>query len=60
MRFNKKNEMTTDTKTNYEDQERVKLEQYVSENKHILEPKKEDDKMPKLQYVFVLRDILLQ
>merc|ERR1712083_1093547 len=36
--FNKKNEMTIDEKSNYEDEERVKLEEYVNANKHILEP----------------------
>merc|ERR1719195_2490780 len=46
MRYNKKNEMTIDVKTNYEDQERVKLEQYVSENKSILDPKAKDEFVP--------------
>ena len=27
-----------DVKTNYEDEERIKLEEFVSANKHILEP----------------------
>eukprot|EP01083_Nonionella_stella_P205889 749341_1 len=39
MKFNKKNEMTTDVMTNYEDEERIKLEEFVQQNRHILEPK---------------------
>merc|ERR1712087_972523 len=38
MKFNKKNEMTTETLTNYEDQERLDLEEYVNKNKAILDP----------------------
>eukprot|EP00483_Globobulimina_turgida_P008739 UN08757 len=38
MTYNKKNEMSTDVMTNYEDKEKIKLEEYVSENKHILDP----------------------
>mmetsp|Transcript_54498 Transcript_54498/g.49057 ORF Transcript_54498/g.49057 Transcript_54498/m.49057 type:complete len:91 (+) Transcript_54498:114-386(+) len=36
--YNKKNEMQIDVKTNYEDEERLKLEEFVSANKHILDP----------------------
>merc|ERR1719150_610202 len=39
MTYNRKNEMQIDVQTNYADEERLKLEEYVSENKHILEPK---------------------
>merc|ERR1712087_341763 len=46
MRFNKKNEMTTEVLSNYEDQERKDLEEFVNNNKHILEPKDESQAMP--------------
>merc|ERR1712087_944433 len=39
MKFNKKNEMTTEVLSNYEDQERKDLEEFVNNNKAILEPK---------------------
>mmetsp|Transcript_28554 Transcript_28554/g.46857 ORF Transcript_28554/g.46857 Transcript_28554/m.46857 type:complete len:95 (-) Transcript_28554:116-400(-) len=41
--YSAKNEQTIDTRTNYEDKERLKLEEYVSSNKHILEPKSEGE-----------------
>merc|ERR1712087_1025059 len=46
LRFNKKNEMTTETLTNYEDKERLELEEYVNNNKHILEPKDASQQQP--------------
>lgn len=37
-----------EVKTNYEDEERKQLEQYVSDNKHILEPTDAKDAKPKM------------
>eukprot|EP01083_Nonionella_stella_P127889 387399_1 len=39
MTYDKKNVRQTEVLTNYEDEEKIKLEQYVNSNKHILEPK---------------------
>mmetsp|Transcript_10834 Transcript_10834/g.17439 ORF Transcript_10834/g.17439 Transcript_10834/m.17439 type:complete len:93 (+) Transcript_10834:120-398(+) len=39
--YDKKNQRQIDMVTNYEHEDRVKLEEYVNAHKHILEPKEE-------------------